>query len=469
MTCTTPEAATPLFNRYNPFDRSGNSLYGLADFSNAASFMQGIYNDYSALTPGSAAYRARFWSYKTWGFYAQDDIRATSRLAVNVGLRYEFFTVPTERYNLESRFLNFADPTQSWTYGPMMRNPSLKNFSPRVGFAWDVTGKGKTAIRSGFGVYQEVGNIGAAISQQNRAMPPYTSQSAVSSNPTRQVLSLPLTFGPGDLANRLQMMAYDVQQPRSLQYNFTVEQQVPFGMGLSVSYVGFRGIHLWQGKEGNPIPPSGLVNGAEVWLPFFCAGVPSAVSCTGAIPNPAYQRVNPAYQSVMLDTTSGDSWYNSLQVVLNKRLGRGLEFQSAYTWSKSLDTTQGQLAGSDCGGSGEAQGASPLNSRLDKGPSCFDLTHNWHLNLLYHFPNVKSDNFAAKFLHGWWVGNIVTAQTGFAFTPLVNVNRSNSGVLTAQTGSVDRVNLGTATTSTTFSCSGTGSAFPGAPPAPMGT
>jgi len=452
-----------LFNRYNLDDQGSKLLYGQATFNDVSSFMRGIYNDYSALTPGSVR-QDRFWAFKTVGFYAQDDMRVSSRFTVNAGLRYEFMTVPRERYGRESRFLNFADPTQTWTYGRVMRNPTLKNFSPRVGFAWDLRGNGKTAIRSGFGLYEEVGNFGSALLQIVNGMPPYDTQSSVVSNPTGKLFSLPFTFGPGDLANRLQTMDYNLKQPRSLQYNFTVEQRLPSGMALAVSYVGLRGLDLWQVREGNPVVPT-TVNGATGWFPFLCGGVASVATCTGAVANPAYQRINPAYASFIDVATGADSWYNSLQVHLNKRLGHGLEFQSAYTWSKSLDTTQGQLYQADCAATGELQGASPLSPQLDKGPSCFDLRHNWHLNLLYHVPNINSNNFGAKFLRGWWVGGIVTAQTGFPFTPLLNVNRSNNGVTVGQgvTGIMDRVSLGTDTTSTTFRCSGTGSAFPGAP------
>ena len=457
-----------LLNNFNIYNFGNKSAYGALTFSTVPLFMQGIYDQYSALTPGSAP-GDRYWAFKTAGFYAQDDMRVTSRFTVNAGLRYEFMTVPNERYGRQSRFLNFADPTQTWTYGPVMRNASLKNFSPRVGFAWDVRGNGKTAIRSGFGLYQDVATFGTAIAQESLAQPPYSSQSSVNSNPTGRLLTLPLTFGPADLGNRLQSMAYNLNQPYSLQYNFTVEQQMPFGMGLAVSYVGLRGIHLWQVKEGNPEIPQ-IVNGAQGWFPYLCSGVPSAVPCTGAVANPAYQRINPNYASFIDVGTGGDSWYNSLQVLLNKRLSHGLEFQSSYTWGKSLDDAQGQSFSSDCAATGEWGGASPTNTRLDKGPSCFDLKHNWHLNLLYHVPDVNSDKFGAKLLRGWWVGNIVTVQSGFPFTPLLNVNRSNNGEWVGQgaTGNQDRVNLVTAATSATFACSGTGSAFPGAPPCSNG-
>ena len=116
----------------------------------------------------------------------------------------------------------------------------------------------------------------------------------------------------------------------------------------------------------------------------------------------------------------------------------------------------------DCTDQAELEGTSPFNARMDKGPSCFDVRHNWHMNMLYHVPNINSDRLAAKFLRGWWVGNILTARTGFPFTPLVSVGRSNNAVFAGQgtSGIVDRPNVGTDPTSATFRCSGTASAFP---------
>src|SRR5438046_10298347 len=126
-------------------------------------------------------------------------------------------------------------------------------------------------------------------------------------------------------------MAYDLDQARSLQYNLTVEQQMPRGVGLAVSYVGFRGIHLWQVREGNPIPPTDIINGSPAWLPYLCSGVASAVPCppvVATVPNPAYRRINPGYACVIVIKPFADSWYNSIQLGLNKQLCPGFASHS---------------------------------------------------------------------------------------------------------------------------------------------
>jgi len=133
----------------------------------------------------------------------------------------------------------------------------------------------------------------------------------------------------------------------------------------------------------------------------LCAGVPSAVPCAGSVPNPAYHRENPNWAAPRHIYRSR-SWFDSLQVVLNKRLSRGLQLQGAYTWGKALDTTSGQQLGSDCSATGATSGVDPLNPENDKGPSCFDVKQSLHLNFLYHFPNPSFKGIGGELLKGWW-------------------------------------------------------------------
>ena len=152
--------------------------------------------------------------------------------------------------------------------------------------------------------------------------------------------------------------------------------------------------------------------------------------------------VNPNMPSTINIATVADSYYNALQVILNKRTTFGLQFQSSFTYSRLLDDTQGQANVADCLSSAGLQGVYPLNlGAVDRGPACFDSPYNWEFNVLYHFPSPKLGNrFLSAAAGGWWVSSIVSVQGGYPFSVITALNRSNSGVLQGQN---DRVNLNT--------------------------
>jgi hypothetical protein len=164
---------------------------------------------------------------------------------------------------------------------------------------------------------------------------------------------------------------------------------------------------LWDILEWNQAIPTSLINGQRFWDPF----------------SPSYRRVNPFWGDYTLFTTRADSYYNSLQVALTKRLSRGLEFQSSYTYGKLIDTGEGQFPVSD---NSTNFYTDPYNLRSDRGPSEYDAAHQSKFNMLYHFPNVESGHILSKLLNGWWTGNIATIQSGFAFSPTLTFNQANS-------------------------------------------
>ena len=413
-----------LFNRFNVSLNGLPNARGGLSFPDVASFLAGIPSNLTAITPGSLLHH--FYVFNTLGFYAQDDVRVTSRLTLNLGLRYEFNTTPRESHGHNYRFLNVQTDVAT-TQGPIMRNASLKNFSPRIGFAWDVTGRGDTSLRGGVGVYYDVGNIGSALNNQARALPPFTTSSNAQ-NTAGQLITLPLTFSPADAGREIASFDYNSGQPYLVQYNLTAERQLPDDMALSVSYVGSRGRNLFTIREFNWNIPLSITNGIEFWGPD-----PSVL-----------RRINSNWGTAAMVTAGADSWYNSLQLELTKRVSHGLEFQGTYTWSQSLDTAQAQQYSNDCGinAPGSTHGVDPIFPSHDKGPSCTDQPHDFSLNILYHFPNIKPDRFASKILQGWWIGNIVSIQSGLAFAPNVVGLISNSGVFAGDQG--DRPNLITA-------------------------
>jgi hypothetical protein len=431
-----------LLNRFNEALTVPIFAPGNASYSSFANFLNGIPLSYGGLLAGSDI--NRYFLFNTLGFYAQDDYHISSRLTLNLGMRYEFMTTPREANGKQYAIRNLTTDSTvlpggelaAWIPGPVMQNGTYRNFSPRFGFAWDIFGDGKTAVRGGGGIYYDVGNLGGAF--VNEAFGSYPAISYTFTNPANAVVTFPITpptvgsILSSNQANSVVTAYYGAGQPYNIQYNLVVQRQLARKIAVSVAYVGSRGAHLWQQLEANPTIPTAVVKGVQYWSDSvtFCQ--------MGTIPT---CRINPNFAAVNTDNTVGVSHYDSLQVVVSKRLSGGLEAQGAYTYGHSLDTPIGQLIASDCAGApGMDSGVSSNTRAYDYGPSCFDVRHNFRMSLLYHFPNLVSNGLLSKLVNGWWTGNIVALQTGLPFTPLLAANRSNSGNLnTAQ----DRVDVNT--------------------------
>ena len=389
-----------LMNRttsYADFNARSNGTYR---FPSLREFLLGNPDQLVILTLGSISDRTYRWY--TYGFYVQDDWRATSRFTLNLGLRYEFHTSYNE---VKGRGLTLRDPIRdaAFTPGPpLFANPSLRNFGPRLGFAWDVFGNATTAVRGGFGLLYDIAMFPASLESYG-SNPPLSSLSTVMSNLTFPVTAIP----PEARGKSLRAFDFNIQQPHMLHYNLTVERQLPANMMLSLSYAGSRGINLMLVREGNPTRPSAKIDGRDFW--------------TGNEP-----RLNPNWNDNDFKTAAGDSWYNSLQFTAQKRLSHGLQFQSSYTWGKVLDTTQGQQSGGEFNGT-PTWGVDPNNLKLDKGPAEFDTRHSWTFNTLYQLPSPGLQGFG-RVLHSWRLGTIVTVKSGPYFSPMLSGNRSRSKV-----------------------------------------
>ena len=414
-----------LVNLYGQAIDQGFFAYGTLGFNTFTQFLEALVHS-ANFTP-AAANENRYYRYGTFGFYAQDDVRVNSRFTLNLGLRYEFNTTPRELHHKEYAFHDFATETAT-VPGSIVDNPSRKSFSPRFGFAWDVFGNGKTAVRGGAGIFYDIANIGSAMQQDASGTPPLSWQEGIFA-PGGTPLILPLDLNPAAAVPcppcqgvTLSTTTYFIQQPANYQWSLTVERQLPADLALGISYVGSRGVHLWSDPEGNQALPTSFVNGQPFWDPYTAAY--GATSVGGVITPGSGQpdRINPFFSDDSLFTTRGDSWYNALEVSVTKRVTHGLTFQSSYTYSKLLDTPTGQTANQDLQ---TLNSSDPFNPFVDKGPSELDVTHQEKFNALYHFPILKSAGLVSKLLNGWWTGGIFTVQSGFAFSPVVGGNPSN--------------------------------------------
>ena len=389
-----------LINRYHYSTLNPYFTRGDVSFADLRSLLLAQPRSIRAAVPN--IYPHRSYKHTVLGFYLQDDFRVWSNLTFNLGLRYEFSTEYQEALGHAAPLRDVRNDAATTVGRQVIQNPTLRNLGPRFGFAWDVRGDGRTAVRGGLGLLYDLGNVNAALIQ-GICTAPFCSLASVANPPP--LTAVALTFPPGVLGKTLMGLDYRLQQPHMLQYNLTVERQLPGEMAVTVAYAGSRGMHLMQVKEGNPRVPQVLPDGRKFW--------------TGSDP-----RVNPNWNDYQMYAAGGNSWYNSLQLSLLKRLSQGLQFQSSYTWSKVIDEPQAQL-------SGEGGGASdPSDRKRDRGLAEFAAPHIWRFNAIYRLPElVRAGGVPGTLLNGWGMSGILALQTGYPVNPGLTSNRSRSGVL----------------------------------------
>lgn len=411
------------FFQVNPqwsFDgQRSNAFYGYADF------YLGVPRTVFQNSP------LRAWQYKWTPFlYFNDDFRATRKLTINMGLRWEPYVTVKEKNNELGAFR----PGQQSKIWPLAPAGALfpgdagvesgivpnrwGNFSPRVGFAWDPKGDGRMSVRGGYGIFFDTLRL-----------------VAMNTNSTNQPFSLGLTtFDPfsftdpyrGQQAVLERLRAYTVAGPNERatrtfiapvrhnsidpnfntgymqQWNLNVQRELWKNVVATVGYVGSKGTGLMVGQNINP-----------------------AVFGPGATPgNVNARRVYPGFEQVQNTQNSANSTYHSLQMSVNRRFKSGVSVLASYVWSKSLD-----LASND-GNSGVGnQATNPFNWSLDKGLSDFDVRHRVVTSFLYELPFFNTKPGLAKtLLGGWQINGILTLQQGLPFTVSAGADRSLAGI-----------------------------------------
>ncbi|HZT40086.1 MAG TPA: TonB-dependent receptor [Bryobacteraceae bacterium] len=360
-------------------------------------------------------------------FYVQDDVKVNSRLTLNLGLRYEFISMPMERRDAEASFnivtntLDIANGRQDAlppSFFPQVgvnRNAPRQlvpqdrnNFAPRVGFAFQLTRK--TVVRSGYGVFYSSYEAGPLSIPNPGNNPPFYLESNFAAinistpNPVVNQLSkgLPLNAFTNPSAPSLFALDPGFRDPYVQHWNFGIQQDLGFNTVWEISYAGSAGKKLYEFRNVNqplPTPDSDADVDPRRPRPYLGADLPYWCSC-------------------------GSSTYHSLQTKVEKRFSNHLSFLGAYTFGKSIDEQSQASLGFD----NSTSVRSEYNYSWEKARSDFDQTHRFVISYTYDVPFGQNYHGLAKALvNGWELIGIHSYTTGTPFTVHARTDFSNSG------------------------------------------
>jgi Carboxypeptidase regulatory-like domain len=386
-------------------------------------------------TPVGPPSFARSYRYHDWAAYLEDSWRVTPRFTFNYGFRYEYFGVQhNDNQQLDSNFYYGAGSNiyqrvrngsvQIAPDSPVggLWNPNYGTIGPRIGFAYDLFGDGKTSIRGGYGISYErnFGNVTFNVIQNP---PNYASVQLIGGE--AGVPPLPVTTdnlgpfaGSGTVVplhpSSLRHVSQNIDTAQTQFVSMALERQVARNTVLALEYSGAHGIHLYDISAFNPI------GGGNAYL----GDDPATLGLT---------RVNDQYTGINTRGSNGSSHYSALNIRFQTQNlhNSGLSLTANYTWAHSTDDLSSTFSDSTQGASngiGNLGYLDPRNPRLDWGSSDFDIRHRLALTPIYEIPFFKNGTgWKRQTLGGWSLVGLFTARTGTPFSIFNSFNSINAG------------------------------------------
>src|SRR5580704_10238198 len=320
--------------------------------------------------------------------FAQDYVRITRRLTLNVGLRYDFYSNPSEvdgRLSVIRNSVTNSGPT----VGQVFAGTPADLASPQAGFALNLFGDGKTVLRGGTGIFRD--QFPVILFGAGRFLPPFFGINSyvfpTFLDPQNAVLTQPIY---------LIETTYHPKFPYALQYNLNLEREITPGTILSAGYFGARGNHLTREAEQNPFEPA------------------------------LGHRYNPNLPSPLQTIlTDAQSFYDSFQASVSKRYAHNLFWQASYTFAHSVDDASVDFFSESVNDPPGSQNI--FDRKGSRGPSDFDIRHNFVANAGYDLPG------RGRLLGGWQVSAVVNVHSGVPFTPVLAFDNADvQSLLTAE-------------------------------------
>lgn len=406
--------------RYVTFDQARQprgqfSFDGSYTGSALADFMLGYVRS-ALINPVPTSTRLNNW----WqSYFFNDDWRVTSRLTMNIGMRYDYFQPYTQA---DDRIVNIslngyvADKLYGVNDSPNGRGllrPDRNNFGPRFGLAWRPAFLADTVIRAGYGMYYtpQISNAIFAMAEGAQA----TAGANIVANPGgAPTLFFNNPFAGSQTSGALNFAVSNDQDMRDSyiqQWNLNLQKKLPGNLILDVGYVGSKGTRLIVTFEDLNRP-----------IELVDPRTPGLRPLNARRPNQAFQR------NVRSDKSVGNSTYHALQVKAERRMSSGLTFLAAYTWSHSISGPS-DIGGQVGGGSFIGSPQDVYNHANERSTSGFDLRHRFVTTFLYDLPFFKgSKGLTRALLGGWQASTIITLQDGYPAPVLANQDTTGTGV-----------------------------------------
>lgn len=432
-------ANSPVFSFTPAFTQGPNPAQSSAAAgSGLASFLLGVPASGSVSPPAAIAQLSRYYA-----LFLQDNWKITNGLTVNAGLRWEYESPRTDRFDQLTNFdfgnrppldapgLDLRGTLSFVNTGGLPRlsaEPDRNNFSPRVGFAWTVTPK--TVVRAGAGLFYAsltgvgTGSAGFGISGFQAATSMLTSLDGLTpfntlSDPYPNGLNQPTGSSLGAatlLGQPVMFFNRGNRMPYSGQWNLNIQRELAGSVVFEVGYMGTRGNRLGNTREFNQLPDSALALGdalrQQVPNPFF-GQIEVGPLAQRTVARAQLLRPFPHFQAVQ---SQNENWsssnYHALSARLEKRYSRGLTVLGSYTFSKMMDYGTGPFAGEELGG-GNAAFQNWNNLEAEWSPSTLDQTHRLTVAAVYELPFLREQQgVAGKLFGGWEISGIGSFFSG---------------------------------------------------------
>ncbi len=429
-------------------DTEGDYSFSGSEYSQSSylNFLLGLASSYDQLE----SQRTDHWLSNNYGAYAWDNWHVTSRFSLQLGLRYDAMPHTYEKNNDVANFvpadfsaanaqvpsastgdLNPSGPGFQTVNGVAFYLNGIKEagvdgfprglvqndyftWQPRVGFAWDFLGNGKTVLRGGFGTFYE--RMQGNDIYDLDTTPPFAYQPTVNnvffSSPSTSIASGATAAVPAGPAG-LDFMSYYYPHPATAQFSLGIQQQVAPAVVAAVEYVGSGSWNQDDRLESNDLPESAIAEREEVAT--SCTG--TAPPSTGADPCPNIPSNANLYRpyagfSNLVDEQNGtNANYNSLQAALRMDNRRGLSLQLAYTWSHEIDIQSADLTTANEAGTSTV--SDPYDLRYDRGSGLYDRRQIFNANYIYNLPSfAHSNGLMRETVGGWTFAGVTTAEMG---------------------------------------------------------